>query len=177
MLEAVRHYDRRRAQQPHRLPPLVVVATGRGPQRDAFLARSNALPLRHVALRTLWLEPEDYPLLLGAADLGLCFHRSSSGLDLPMKVADMRGAGLPVCALAYAPVVEERLRHGDGVLLFRSGEELGRQLVDLLAGFPGGEALAGLRQAAAATERWHDGWRREARPLFGELLGAGPSRR
>lgn len=75
-----------------RLPNLVVVVTGKGPQKAAYESKMQQLSLQHVAFRTAWLAAADYPVLLGSADLGISLHTSSSGLDLPMKVRQ-----LPCC--------------------------------------------------------------------------------
>jgi beta-1,4-mannosyltransferase len=106
---------------------------------------------------------------LGAADLGLCFHRSSSGFDLPMKVADMFGAGLPVCALDYGPCLAEQIRHGENGLLFATSAQLARQLCELFTGFPEHAPLLDhLRRHALASGRvhWEEEWRTAAQPLF-----------
>lgn len=83
-------------------PFLVVAVTGKGPLKAHYEARIRALRLKRVAVCTLWLEAADYPLLVGSADLGVCLHESTSGIDLPMKVLDMYGCGLPVCALGFS---------------------------------------------------------------------------
>lgn len=153
-------------------PHLVFLLTGKGSLRAYYEEQFARLRLRHMHFRTLWLTAEDYPLLLGAADLGLCLHQSSSGLDLPMKVADMFGAGLPVCAFDYGPCLAEQVRHGDNGLVFSTSEQLAQQLHDLFAGFPNDTPLlTHLRGNARESGRlhWNAGWEREARPVFSQL--------
>ena len=81
--------------------------SGKGPQRAEYEEKIRRMSLRHVAFRTLWLSYAEYPRLLGAADLGVCLHASSSGLDLPMKVtsADFCRLGcfaIPATAFCHA---------------------------------------------------------------------------
>lgn len=100
LLDALGEYDRR-CTSASTLPRILCVITGRGPLREAFEARAAAARLQSVCIRTCWLPFADYPRLLGTADLGISLHTSSSGLDLPMKVVDMLGCALPVCAAGF----------------------------------------------------------------------------
>ncbi|HEX9444938.1 MAG TPA: glycosyltransferase [Candidatus Binatia bacterium] len=156
--------ERARGEKSPRFPRLLVLLSGEGPLRRAYEERIARLDLERVLIRTLWLSPEDYPLLLRAADLGLCLHGSSSGLDLPMKVADMLGSGLPVCALEY-PCLAEVLRDGENGRLFSSSEQLAGELLDLFEDFPNRTpVLDRLREniLASAGPRWADEWRDRA---------------
>ncbi len=151
-----------------RFPDMVVLVTGDGERRAEFERRFAGLPARRVQLRARWLEPEDYPRVVGSADLGLCLHRSSSGLDIPMKVADLFGAGVPVLALDYGACLAERVRHGDNGLLFSTAGQLADILFDLFESYPvdqkGLERLrTGARKSARPT--WEEGWTKEARPV------------
>jgi beta-1,4-mannosyltransferase len=152
-----------------RFPDLVVLVTGDGARRAEFERRFAGLPARRVQLRARWLEPEDYPRVVGSADLGLCLHRSSSGLDIPMKVADLFGAGVPVCALDYGACLAERVRHGDNGLLFSTARQLADVLFDLFETYPADQSpLDRLRNGARKSARptWEEGWAREAKPVL-----------
>ncbi len=154
------------AQRP--FPDLLIAITGRGPLRDLYQQEIARLGLKKLHLRTLWLSPQDYPLMLGAADLGLCCHRSSSGVDLPMKIADMMGAGLPVLALNYSACLAEQVRDGETGLLFADADQLASQLYELLREFPAAPRLKRLRDNVQSLRplHWEEGWKLEAAPIF-----------
>jgi beta-1,4-mannosyltransferase len=91
-------------------------------------------------------------------------HTSSSGVDLPMKVVDMFGAGLPVFAVEYRGV-RELVDEGRG-RLFEDGEGLGALLMGV-GGEGGVEMLEGLRRGCEGRIGcWEDEWESVVGDLF-----------
>ncbi|KAF5392610.1 hypothetical protein D9757_002123 [Collybiopsis confluens] len=188
LLEALNQYERRAEDLAHsddkkRLPKLLMVVTGKGPEREYYMNKITDLEKnwRWVRCLSLWLEAEDYPKFLGSADLGVCLHSSSSALDLPMKVVDMFGCGLPVCALNFQ-CLPELVKDGKNGLIFNSSDELAEQIESLLISFPSTQRLDALRSSLISTTRstddsqngahewewcsWDENWNRTLKPLL-----------
>ncbi|XP_025225196.1 chitobiosyldiphosphodolichol beta-mannosyltransferase isoform X2 [Theropithecus gelada] len=151
----------------HNLPSLVCVITGKGPLREYYSRLIQQKCFQRVQVCTPWLEAEDYPLLLGSADLGVCLHTSSSGLDLPMKVVDMFGCCLPVCAVNFK-CLHELVKHEENGLVFEDSEELAAQLQMLFSNFPDPAGkLNQFRENLRESEqlRWDESWVQTVLPL------------
>jgi beta-1,4-mannosyltransferase len=151
-------------------PALAMFLTGRGALRESFEARAARRKFKAIAVKTLWLEPSDYPVFVGMADLGLCLHQSSSGLDLPMKLADLRGAGVPAAVYDYAPVLSEVVANEETGVTFRDPGDLANVLVAVASGTaaspdsPLGRSRTWLLQHQ--PERWSSQWESAARPVL-----------
>lgn len=153
-------------------PDMVVIITGRGDRQREYMERFDALQLRHVTVRSVWLTANDYPRLLATADLGLSFHYSSSGLDLPMKVVDMFGCALPVCAINFA-CLDELVVDGKNGYVFEDAKQLCGMWQSLLRGFPEQRVkLDYMREYIhKATSRWQTNWDKSAKMLFARRRG------
>jgi beta-1,4-mannosyltransferase len=169
LLEALSAYSAQ-ATSKTQLPNLLAIITGKGPLKEHYLSKIQELnqekKLLNVIIRTAWLSPEDYALLLASAHLGVSLHTSSSGVDLPMKVVDMFGAGLPVIGWnrfeAWPELVKEDV-NGKG---FGNSDKLWQLLVNL---FEDREGLYETLKEGALKEskhRWDDEWDRVGGQLF-----------
>ncbi|XP_075035957.1 chitobiosyldiphosphodolichol beta-mannosyltransferase [Mixophyes fleayi] len=151
-----------------KLPSLVCVITGKGPLKEYYTKLIRELQLENIQICTPWLEAEDYPVLLGSADLGVCLHKSSSGLDLPMKVVDMFGCCLPVCAVNFK-CLHELVKHQENGLIFEDSTELAEQLKMLFTSFTSSSSkLKQFRQNLHESKqmRWEESWDQTALPVF-----------
>ncbi|KAG0362776.1 hypothetical protein BC939DRAFT_425417 [Gamsiella multidivaricata] len=157
-------------------PKLLFVITGKGPLKQHYEEVISKMNLENVAFITTWLSPENYPLLLGSADLGVSLHTSTSGVDLPMKVVDMFGCGLPVCAFKYNALSELVVAKSNG-LVFENANELKSQLVHLFKGFPLAQPqthsqLQSMRddiKKSFQSTRWEQNWNFTLLPLLKNL--------
>lgn len=108
--------------------------------------------------------------------MGVSLHTSSSGVDLPMKVVDMFGCGLPVCAFSYPALSELVVAKSNG-LVFENAGELRSQFVHLFKGYPLDQPdnhpqLAAMRKVIASTfqsTRWEENWNLTLFPLLRNL--------
>lgn len=122
-----------------RLPHLNILITGRGDLRESFETRAKEAKLKHVSFSYAWLPIHEYPERLSMSDVGLCLHQSSSKLDLPMKIVDMFGVGIPVLARRYECLRDELVQKGVNGLTFDTSEELCDALISLLEGWDGND--------------------------------------
>jgi beta-1,4-mannosyltransferase len=152
--------------------PIIAIITGKGPQKAYYQSKVRSLEeagkLPNIRIMTAWLSMENYALLLACADLGICLHMSSSGVDLPMKVVDMFGSGLPVAAYSKYESFGELVKEGHNGCGFETASELTAILSRLFSDDGAGE-LRTLRKGAQkeGSLRWDEEWDR----TLGRVLG------
>ena len=119
-------------------------------------------------MKTAWLTSEDYPKILAQADLGISLHTSSSGIDLPMKIVDFFGCGVPVISLSF-PAINELVKDGDNGLIAK--ESTADDLANLLEKvFTDDKLLSKLEDGALrdSKSRWDENWTTVLKPKFVE---------
>jgi beta-1,4-mannosyltransferase len=159
---------------------IVVAITGKGPNKTFFEKEISSLRLQNIAIETLWLEHSDYPRLLACADVGISLHTSTSGIDLPMKVLDLFGCEVPVCARQFR-CLPELVQDDVQGRVFETSQELQEQLSTLLsplARYPGcwpphGFAdLARYSRALHGRKRWDSNWKENALPVLQSAINS-----
>lgn len=170
LIDALCQYSKIASTENPSLPRVLAIITGKGPQKEMYLneisAREAAGKLEKVTIKTAWLTTLDYAKLLGCASLGVSLHTSSSGVDLPMKVVDMFGAGLPVVGWSRFEAWPELVTEGVNGRGFGSAQELAEHLTDL---FGSPKKLQDLKEGAQkeSLRRWDQEWD----PIAGKLFG------
>lgn len=167
LLAALKKYDENNDGN----PPIFFIVTGKGPMKQQFLDRVEALKfLKKLMIRSAWLSAEDYPVILSLADLAVSLHTSLSGIDLPMKIVDFFGVGVPVVTLNF-PAIGELVKDKVNGLICKGSEkrteseEMCRLITEAMCD---ARLLSTLKQGALeeSKNRWDRNWRENLAKIF-----------
>lgn len=147
---------------------ITMIVTGKGPLQSKFLELIKSKKWSHIRIKNAWLPIEEYPNVLKIADLGISLHYSSSGLDLPMKIVDLFGSGVPVISMSY-PVINELVKDRfNGIILKdnKDGDEMANIIYDIL--FCDRKLYLKIKQGALieSQRKWDNEWNEKLSDLF-----------
>lgn len=162
LLDALKKYD---TSLNSLLPPILLIVTGKGPLKNQFNRRVEELQfLKNVIIKSAWLSFEDYPTILSLADLGISLHTSSSGIDLPMKIVDFFGVGVPVISLNF-PAIDELVKDEVNGFVTKNNKDYSIKESDeiyrlLIKVFSDSNQLAKIKKGAIeeSKKRWDQNW-------------------
>ncbi|KAL0213175.1 hypothetical protein RCL1_006801 [Eukaryota sp. TZLM3-RCL] len=164
LFNAIKNYNQ--ISKIQKLPKLYLIITGKGPLKEFFQSKMIDAQFDHVMISTPWLTSEDYPFLIGSADFGISLHQSSSGLDLPMKILDMFGCGVPVFAVDYN-CINELVNENINGKIFKNEEDLGKLLVYYVQNLDKLENFKANILESLVDNGWIQNWNRKAKTIFG----------
>ncbi|CAI4271419.1 CDN_1a_G0003140.mRNA.1.CDS.1 [Saccharomyces cerevisiae] len=163
LLGALKIYENSYVKFDSSLPKILCFITGKGPLKEKNMKQVEEYDWKRCQIEFVWLSAEDYPKLLQLCDYGVSLHTSSSGLDLPMKILDMFGSGLPVIAMNY-PVLDELVQHNVNGLKFVDRRELHESLIFAMKDADLYQKLK-KNVTQEAENRWQSNWERTMRGL------------
>ncbi|GMM28960.1 chitobiosyldiphosphodolichol beta-1,4 mannosyltransferase [Martiniozyma asiatica (nom. inval.)] len=145
-----------------------MIVTGKGPLQNEFKKMVEDYNWTNVEIKNVWLPIEQYPKVLKIADLGISLHYSSSGLDLPMKIVDLFGSGVPALTLNFS-VISELVKNNQNGLIMNDNDDF-KEMADKIYNvlFHDKELYLKIKQGALAesAKGWDEEWDSKLKPLF-----------
>lgn len=114
---------------------LIVVITGKGPLKNKFIDDicAEKKNWKHTTFVLGWFSLSDYYSILSCANLGISLHRSSCGLDFPMKIIDMISCKTPrIAALEFTCLNEGSTFLNANIIPFSNAQTLSSIIVDMV---------------------------------------------
>lgn len=180
LLDALRYYDLAKSnknliaqnsdeeQEEQELPNLVCVITGKGPMKSYYEEQIKKCNFEHVQVILPWLSQGDYSKMVASCDIGISLHSSSSKVDLPMKVVDMFGCGVPVLAYDYQAIGELVVQDFYGLTFTDSADLFSKMALLLKQNTLLDDYRKNIKRRFLLS-RWEDNWNREAKPVIDRL--------
>ncbi|ELP89140.1 chitobiosyldiphosphodolichol beta-mannosyltransferase, putative [Entamoeba invadens IP1] len=169
LFDALLKYEKIEEKLNEKVPKLLIFITGRGPLKEFYEKKIAEENMQRVCVVPIWLTHEDYPKVLSSCDFGISLHQSSSQLDLPMKVLDMYGCGLPVFARGYPALKTELVVEGKFGYCFDDAQQLEILFEKNIINEQGRQVFLGTMKKNVSEQNnitWSQNWRDVVEPYF-----------